>query len=125
MKKLSFKCQANFCNNYTTTRYCAEHRKTYTLLNNADAFKRCKESSSQAKAFYSSSRWRKTTALFRAYNPLCEECKKQGLIVPVKLVHHVPGIDFLLDNGSNPCDFKYLQGLCHNCHQKELRKKKG
>ena len=61
----------------------------------------------------------------RAKEPLCRQCKREGIISKGELVHHNPPLDELKARGLNPLDDKYLETLCFNCHQKELRRKRG
>lgn len=78
----------------------------------------------EARKFYSSSKWTKTSKQQRKIEPLCRECKKNGLIVDGKIADHNPDRQVLIDRGLDPFDFKYLQTLCFSCHQKKLRVKR-
>ena len=69
--------------------------------------------------------WTLASKRHRAKEPLCRQCKREGIISKGELVHHNPPLDELKARGLNPLDDKYLETLCFNCHQKELRRKRG
>ena len=99
--------------------YCEDHKS----LNNP--FRKLDEKKTdETKKFYSSSAWTKTSLNHRKNEPLCQECKKKGIIKSGELVHHEPSLEELLKKGFNPLDHKYLETLCFNCHQGHLRAKR-
>jgi 5-methylcytosine-specific restriction enzyme A len=65
------------------------------------------------KRFYSSEAWRRLRAYKLVSDPLCEDCKDQGLITAASEVHHrikrkaSPELAMDLDN---------LVSLCTPCH---------
>jgi 5-methylcytosine-specific restriction endonuclease McrA len=79
-----------------------------------------KKKTPEARRFYSSSAWTKTSLEHRKLEPLCQGCRKKGLVVAGVLVHHNPERQDLIEQGLDPFDHKYLETLCFNCHQSEL-----
>lgn len=78
----------------------------------------------EAKAFYSSWKWTKTSREHRQLEPLCVRCKEYDIVTQGVLVHHNPEREELIAQNLDPFDHKYLETLCFNCHQKELRAKR-
>lgn len=76
------------------------------------------------RKFYSSSKWTRTSKEHRKMEPLCCRCKTAGRVTEGTLVHHNPERQELLSKGLDPFDHIYLETLCFNCHQSELRSKK-
>ena len=64
------------------------------------------------RGFYTSPAWRALRNSFIERHPLCEQCYKQGLIVPATVVDHVIPINL----GGAPLDEDNLQSLCDKCH---------
>ncbi len=83
-----------------------------------------KKKTPEARSFYSSGRWTKTSLEHRKMEPLCRSCKKKGRTTEGTLVHHNPERQDLIEAGLDPFDHKYLETLCFNCHQGELRDKR-
>jgi len=75
------------------------------------AFEREKDNSS----FYNSWPWRKFAKRFKQANPLCVECEKNDLVVPVKVVDHVVPINA----GGAKLDEANCQSLCESCHNRK------
>lgn len=70
------------------------------------------------KAFYNSTRWRKTTKAYREANPLCEHCEDEGRVTPAAQADHITPIE----EGGAKFDWDNLQSLCHSCHAIKTRK---
>ena len=72
---------------------------------------------------YNTWRWIKLSRAFRAEHPLCEECKRRGVIKPSTCVDHIEpwpvcGVERFYDRTN-------LQALCNECnHAKGQRDKK-
>ena len=102
--------------------YCDTHKRIFVKNKFAVLQEfvnpRCRE-------FYNDPKWKRKSIAYRAAHPICEECNKWERTVKSELVHHYPELLILLDNGLDPYDDRYLQALCHNCHQKHLRQKRG
>ena len=64
-------------------------------------------------SFYLSADWRNMRAYKLQLMPYCEECAKNGKIVPATEVHHI--ID-IVDAPDLILSFDNLQCLCHACH---------
>lgn len=78
----------------------------------------------ESRAFYSSGKWTKTSRDHRKRHPLCVNCKRNGRVTAGTLVHHNPERQILIARGDSPYDDRYLETLCFNCHQGELRGKR-
>jgi len=69
-------------------------------------------------SFYNSAKWRQVAADYKkSVHGLCERCKKKGLYVPAKIVHHK--IHLNESNVNNPSvtyNFDNLEALCLGCH---------
>ena len=65
--------------------------------------------------FYNSWPWRKKSKAFKINNPLCIECERNDLIVPVKVVDHIIPINA----GGAMLDDDNLQSLCESCHNRK------
>lgn len=72
-------------------------------------------------SFYNSAKWRQVAADYKkSVHGLCERCKKKGLYVPAKIVHHK--IHLNESNVNNPSvtyNFDNLEALCQDCHNAE------
>lgn len=75
------------------------------------AFEREKDNSS----FYNSWPWRKFSKRYKQSNPICVECEKNGLIVPVKVVDHIVPINA----GGERLSEDNCQSLCESCHNRK------
>lgn len=95
---------------------CEEHKIV-------DKFKDL-ERASGSKEFYGSAKWKKTRAKFRQKNPLCCQCKAEGLITKMDIVDHIEERNDLIARGEDPCDPQYLQSLCHPHHNAKLRERR-
>ena len=68
-------------------------------------------------SFYNSRRWRSISKSFRKRNPLCAQCKRDGLISSAQCVDHIKPIS---QYGMGVAtDIKNLQSLCNSCHAKK------
>ena len=106
-------CRHFGCPEYTTEAYCHRH-KEYEKAIKADYEKRYEK---KRDPFYKSPRWRKARNRYAEKNPLCEECKKNGIEgVLMKTVDHI--ID--IKDGGAKLDFDNLQSLCQECHNRKI-----
>lgn len=85
---------------------------------------------SVSQKVYNKARWKKLRESYFADHPLCENCLKQGKIVPATDVHHIrpflTGHTFQ-EQMELAFDYNNLMSLCKECHiqkHKELNKKK-
>lgn len=85
------------------------------FLKKARAFSRNTRSN---QAFYNSSSWRKYSKLFRADNPLCIQCSKEGRTTASEVVDHITPINL----GGSRFSEDNLQALCHRCHNSKSAK---
>lgn len=77
--------------------------------------------------FYNQAKWRKVSKAYRAANPICEckECFANGIVKPAEVCDHKKGLKFLLDNNIDPYDWKELQSMSRECHNKKSGKERG
>lgn len=97
-------CSYLGCPRLTNDRYCEEH--TRIVNNNYNRYERDRETSKRYNRA-----WKRIRDAYVAAHPLCEECLKQGRVVPVDQVHHIVP---LREGGIN--DFSNLVSLCSACH---------
>ena len=97
-------CQYPGCRKLCDGVFCEEHLKVINRQYN-----RFQRDPASNKRY--GSEWRKIRAAYIRQHPLCEECLKQGRLVPVEEVHHIVP---LADGGTN--DFSNLMSLCKSCH---------
>jgi 5-methylcytosine-specific restriction protein A len=93
----------------------ATDRSQFTTIDN--------NKTDEDKAFYSSRAWTQASKQYRINNPLCVQCKRNGWITPVVLVHHNPDRRVIIARGDSPFDNKFFESLCQSCHNKELSKR--
>jgi len=80
--------------------------------------------------FYQTTIWRNTSREYRKANPLCEQCKKRGKVVPAYCTDHIKPINqryaYDLENGKygDPLNWNNLQALCEKCHAKKSGKER-
>jgi 5-methylcytosine-specific restriction protein A len=62
--------------------------------------------------FYHTSRWKRESKAFRQEHPLCEQCKREGFIVPSEVTDHIIPKNIC----KNPWDKSNWEALCkrHN-----------
>jgi 5-methylcytosine-specific restriction protein A len=97
-------CSYPGCPRLTNDRYCEEH--TRIVNNNYNRYERDRETPKRYNRT-----WKRIRDAYVAAYPLCEECLKQGRVVPVDQVHHIVP---LREGGTN--DFSNLVSLCSACH---------
>lgn len=94
--------------------YCGKHKAAHPRFSNLKT---------QNKPFYNTYTWTVFSKRYRIEHPLCERCKANGFITVSKLVHHKIEVQDLISQGLSPYNSKYLEALCHNCHQQDLAQK--
>jgi 5-methylcytosine-specific restriction protein A len=65
--------------------------------------------------FYDTAQWKNLRAWFRGQHPLCQECERQGITTPSKIIDHIIPIE----DGGDMLDAGNLQALCVACHNKK------
>lgn len=87
--------------------YCEKHRKLRQKQYD-------KKRGTSAQRGYDA-RWRRIRRMVIAEEPLCRECKKNGIVKPATDVHHIDG---------NPMNNRRenLEPLCHECHSRHTAK---
>ena len=85
--------------------YCAKH-----------SYKKSRTDNKESK-FYGSRAWRVASLNYRSLHPICERCGVNA----VELVHHKVELYELLRRGEDPCEPRWLEGLCWSCHEKTKR----
>lgn len=107
-------CSYPNCPELTDDRYCDKHKKEVDNEYN--------KTSRPFKYLYNTSRWRKARKLFLQDHPLCEECKRNGVVKSATVVDHIEphkGNGELFWNQSN------WQALCKECHDRKTAKEDG
>ena len=99
-------CAYPGCPNLTDETYCPEHKQLREK--EYEAYKRDPDHSKKY-----GNNWRRIRAMYVKQHPLCEECLKQGKLVPVEEVHHIVPLS---QGGNNK--FSNLMSLCRSCHTK-------
>lgn len=92
-------------------RYCDKHKPKQQHVS---------KTSDYANEIHSSSRWRRTSLLYRQANPLCEQCLREakegderaGMVNLATSVDHIVP----LFAGGEPYDWNNLQSLCDYHH---------
>ena len=69
-------------------------------------------------SFYNSKRWRSLRNYYIQAHPLCQQCKREGVITGAQMVDHIKPITM----GGSPVDQKNLQSLCTKCHNSKSGK---
>lgn len=104
--------------------YCEAHQKQWnSIANNKQKLRRLHERLNRTrKDFrerskpYNNDRWKRSRALFLQLHPWCEECRKQGKLVPATDVDHIVphrgDMTLFWDEGN-------WQALCHECHARK------
>lgn len=103
-------CAYPGCPKLTDGRFCDEHKKQESK--NYERFKRDKYHDKR----YGND-WRKLRDIYVKEHPFCEECYKNGRLVPVEEVHHIIP---LKEGGKHSID--NLVSLCRSCHAKKHRR---
>jgi 5-methylcytosine-specific restriction protein A len=107
-------CSFRGCPKLTSSRYCEKHQKEVDSDYN--------RTSRPYKHLYNSSKWRKLRLLFLREYPLCEQCKRKGVIKAAEVVDHVTphkGDERLFWDESN------WQALCKECHDRKTAREDG
>ena len=66
-----------------------------------------------------SKEWKKLRLMKLRANPLCEQCKNEGLVVPATEVHHITPVESVAGESqmySLMFQYSNLMSLCHACH---------
>lgn len=86
--------------------YCAEHQKAAD-----ETYKKFERSPDINKTYGRS--WKRIRDRYVKQHPLCEQCLKEGRLMPVDEVHHLLPVS---QGGKSTSD--NLMALCHSCHNK-------
>ena len=106
-------CSHPGCPELTEGRYCEKHQKEESSKYNM---------ARPSKHLYGSNRWKKLRKEFLLRHPLCESCKRRGVVKAAIVVDHImphKGNEELFWNQSN------WQALCKQCHDKKTAKEDG
>ena len=113
-KKPKRPCSYPGCPELTDGRYCERHEKEITREYNRN--------NRDYKYLYNTARWKKLRIQFLANHPLCEECKRNGVITSSEVVDHIlphrGNKELFWDEGN-------LQALCKECHDRKTAKEDG
>lgn len=97
-------CNYPACPELTDSRYCDKHKK----LTDSE-YNRFQRDLDTAKRY--GQEWRHIRKQYIQDHPLCEECEKQGRLIPAQEVHHIRP---LKKGGTH--DTSNLMSLCTACH---------
>lgn len=103
------------CKKITTNKngYCDEHKHIpEEQLKKWQAMHDLRRGSPSKRGY--DARWVKARELYLMEHPLCENCEKEGRIMPAREVHHI----IALQDGGARLDPENLMALCRTCHQK-------
>lgn len=64
---------------------------------------------------YHTWRWTKLSRAFREAHPLCEECRRRGVITPAEVVDHIVPVEVCADFW----DQSNWQSLCQKCNNEK------
>ena len=99
-------CSHRGCSKFTAERFCEEHSKQ-----NAREYERYRRSPETRKHYGQT--WRRIRNRYIAAHPLCEQCSRDGRLIPAQEVHHIKP---LADGGTHDVD--NLTALCSSCHSR-------
>lgn len=107
-------CSYPSCPELTDGRYCERHEKEMESEYNRN--------NRTYKYLYNSTRWKKLRIKFLKENPLCEECKRHGVVTAAEVVDHI-----IPHKGNKELfwDEDNLQSLCKECHDRKTAKEDG
>lgn len=103
-------CAYPGCPELTEGRYCDKHKKEESK--NYERFKRDKR---HGKNY--GRKWKELRTKYVKEHPFCEECYKNGRLVPVEEVHHI----IPLREGGKHSE-ENLISLCRSCHARKHSK---
>jgi 5-methylcytosine-specific restriction enzyme A len=118
-------CRKAGCNALTNEPYCEKHKRIPEERQREAWRKLDEKKTDDAKRFYRSLRWTQASILHRGREPLCRRCRREGIITVATITHHNPDREILISRGIDLCDDRYLESICMEHHQEELRKKRG
>ena len=107
-------CRYPNCSELTNDRYCDKHKKMIDSEYN--------RTSRPFKHLYNTNRWKTLRKQFLREHPLCEECKKNGVVEAATVVDHIKphqGDEELFWDQNN------WQSLCKQCHDQKTAKEDG
>jgi 5-methylcytosine-specific restriction protein A len=116
-------CRKPGCTALVKSGYCPAHAHVIEEQKRESFEKLDAKKTPEQKKFYSSSRWTECSRQHRVNEPLCRRCKAKGIVKAGDLTHHNPPREELIAKGLSPFDDRYLETLCHDCHQAELSAK--
>lgn len=92
--------------------YCDTHKPQHDY---GKAYNASGKRDKERQRFETSGRWGKIRRTKLNRDPLCEDCKAQGVVTEAQEVHHVDN-DYVNNLDTN------LMSLCVSCHSKRTRK---
>jgi len=107
-------CSYPGCPELTHGRYCEKHAKEMAREYNRN--------NRTYKYLYNTARWKRLRIQFLKEHPLCEECKRNGVVTAAEVVDHIiphKGDKKLFWDEGN------LQSLCKECHDRKTAKEDG
>ncbi|GIW48990.1 MAG: HNH endonuclease [Caloramator sp.] len=107
-------CSYPGCPELTDGRYCEKHEKEIEREYNRN--------NRTYKYLYNTARWKRLRIKFLKEHPLCEECKRNGVVTLAEVVDHI-----IPHKGNKELfwDEENLQALCKECHDSKTAKEDG
>jgi len=102
------------CKELTNGGYCEAHKRA--IDKSYDTHHRDKD----MKRFYGSPSWRAARKVKLAKDPMCEACKRGGVLVVATVVDHILPVR----EGGARLAMENLQSLCHSCHSRKTLKER-
>jgi len=102
-------CRYPGCGQIIRESYCQDHQGYAKKLRQEYDRNREKD------PFYNSPAWVRSRGMYAKKNPLCKECLKRGLIVPMKIVDHIVPIK----HGGEKLSWSNFRSLCQECHNRK------
>ena len=99
-------CSYPGCPNLCDGRYCEEHEK---IINKR--YEKYERDPETRKRYGRA--WKRIRDSYAKAHPLCEECYKKGLVVPMEQVHHIKPLS---EGGTH--ERSNLVSLCASCHSR-------
>ena len=90
-----------------------KQRKRYYIDREAQGRRKRKN-----RKVYNSAQWKRIRKIQLNQMPICEQCDKEGLTVPARVVDHITPIN----EGGQIYSLDNLQSLCDSCHNKKSGK---
>ena len=100
--------------------YCDEHIKDKDKASRSMSDRQYNNERPERHQFYHTKAWKQLRKRKVAMTPYCERCRKNGVLRPVEIVHHIIEIE---EDWDLRLDINNLESVCRRCHN-EIHSKK-